>query len=243
MELVLRDVRLRYRRSVLGIAWSQLSSLAMLGVLTLVFTRVVPLGIDDYVAFVLIGLLAWNLFHSSLTAATSSVVAARELVQRPGFPVVLLPLASIASQLVQYLLALPVLLVAVVMSTGRLPWTIVLLPALVAAELLLLAGPAYVLATLHVRYRDVGHLLGVVLVPLFYATPVFYAAERAGDDFSWVYRWNPLARLLASMRGALLDGEVVDLGAVVAIALVGGLVAYLAVRLFLVHAHAFPEEL
>ena len=243
VELVLRDVRLRYRRSVLGIAWSQLSSLAMLGVLTLVFTRVVPLGIEHYAVFVFVGLMAWNLFQSALTAGTASVVAARELVQRPAFPVVLLPLASIASQVVQYVLAVPILLVAIALSTGRVPWTVVLLPAFIAAEVLLVAGPAYLFAYLHVRFRDVGHLLGVVLVPLFYATPVFYAPERAGESFAWVYEWSPLARLLASMRGALVDGELVDLGAVALMAAVGAVVALLAIRLFAAHVHEYAEEL
>ena len=243
VELVIRDIRLRYRRSVLGIAWSQISSLAMLAVLAIVFTRVVPLGIEDYVAFVFVGLLAWTMFQSALVAATGSLVAARELVQRPAFPVVLLPLAAMLAQVVQYALSLPALFVAVVVTTGRLPWTVAVLPMLVAVELLVLLAPAYVLAQLQVRYRDVGHLVGVVLLPLFYATPVFYSPERAGGHFAWLYRYNPLARILDAMRAAVLDGQVRDAGAIVVVAALGAGAAVAALRYFVEHEHELAEEL
>lgn len=243
IELVIRDIRLRYRRSVLGIAWSQVSSLAMLAVLAIVFTRVVPLGIEHYVAFVFVGLLAWTLFQSALVAATGSLVAARELVQRPAFPVVLLPLAAILAQVVQYALSLPALFVAVLLTTGRLPWTVAALPVLVASLLLVLLAPAYVLAHLQVRYRDVGHLVGVVLLPLFYATPVFYSPERAGGRFAWLYRYNPLARILGAMRSVVLDGRVRDGGAIVVIAALGAVAAAAALRFFAAHEHELAEEL
>jgi ABC-type polysaccharide/polyol phosphate export permease len=243
VELVRRDTRLRYRRSVLGIVWSQISSLAVLAVLTVVFTRVVPLGIEHYAAFVYAGLLGWRLFQSSLVSATGSVVAARDLARRPGFNVTLLPLAAVASQLLQYALALPALLAAVVLTTGRLPWTVVVLPALVATVVLVVLGPAYLLARLEVRYRDTGHLLGVVLLPLFYATPVFYSPDAAGRSFAWIYRWNPLARVFAATRGALLEGRLVDMGAVVGIALVAAVVAVVAARNFAAHAHEYGEAL
>jgi lipopolysaccharide transport system permease protein len=243
VELVVRDIRLRYRRSVLGIAWSQVSSLAMLAVLSIVFTRVVPLGIEHYVAFVFVGLLAWTLFQSALVAATGSLLASRELVQRPGFPVVLLPLAAVVTQVVQYALSLPALFVAAVLTTGRLPWTVALLPVLVAVELLVVLAPAYVLAHLQVRYRDIGHLVGVVLLPLFYATPVFYSPERAGGQFDWLYRYNPLARIFGAMRAAVLDGRVHDAGAVVVIAVLGAAAGVVALRFFTAHEHEFAEEL
>ena len=90
-ELVARDLKLRYKRSVLGVAWSLLNPLMQLLVFAFVFGTVLPLGIPDYVIFLFTGILAWNWFHSSLLTATSTIVDNRDLVKRPGFPAAILP--------------------------------------------------------------------------------------------------------------------------------------------------------
>lgn len=205
-ELVARDLRLRYRRSVLGTVWSQLAPLSLLAVLTFVFTRVVDLGVEHYAAFAFTGILAWTWFQTSMVGATSSVVAARDLVRRPGFPVAMLPVASVATQLAQFALSLPVLLVTVVVSTGHLHATAAVLPGIVAVQFLLIIGPAYALAAANVRFRDVAHLVGVVLVPFFYATPVFYPGTRVPERYAWIYDLNPMVHVIGAYRRVLVDG-------------------------------------
>jgi ABC-type polysaccharide/polyol phosphate export permease len=205
-ELAHRDLRLRYRGSLLGLGWAQLAPLAQLAVMTVVFTRVVPVDVEHYPAFLLVGLLAWQWWSSSLTAATSSVVASRDLLHRPGFAADLLPPIAIASQALVFAVALPVALVVAVVSTGRLPVTVLSLPAIVAVQALVLAGPAWLLAAAQVRWRDVGQLVSVALVPLFYATPVLYPTAHVHGRLRAVLRLNPAAHLVEAYRDALLDG-------------------------------------
>lgn len=240
--LVGRDVKLRYRRSVLGLAWSQAGPLMSLAVLSFVFTRVVPLGIDDYPAFVLIGLLAWNWFSSSIAAAAQSISSSGDLVRRPRFPVPLLPVVVIGSQLTHFLLALPVMLVAAVLATGRIPVTAVALPAVVAVQGLLLVGPAWIVAALNVPYRDVGHLVGVVLVPLFYATPVFYDASSVPEGARTLYRLNPLVHLVEGYRDALLFGRWPRPGPLLLVVVVGAALAAGGLRLFGALEPTFADE-
>ncbi|HEX4867694.1 MAG TPA: ABC transporter permease [Acidimicrobiales bacterium] len=241
--LVTRDVALRYRRSILGLLWSQLGPLVMLAVLTFVFTRVVPLDIADYAPFVFIGLLAWTWWSGAILTATASVSGAADLVRRPGFPVAVLPAVAVTSHLIHLVLALPVLVLAVVLATGGLPATFVALPLLLSLQALLLLGPAWVLAALNVRYRDVQHLVGVLLFPFFYVTPVFYDAGAVPSSVRGAYRLNPLVHLFEAYRDVALYGRWPALGPLLAIAVVGGLAAVAGHRCFTALAPRFPDEL
>jgi lipopolysaccharide transport system permease protein len=242
-ELVLRDLRLRYRRSVLGLAWSQLGPLTTMLVLSFVFTRVIPLHIDHYPVFVFSGLLAWTWFQGGIVAATESVVTGRDLARRPGFPVSLLPAAAVASHLMHFLLAVPVLLLFILIATGHLFVTLVALPLVVITQFLVILAPAYLLSALDVRFRDVSHLLSIALVPLFYATPVFYALSSVPHRFRLLYDLNPLSRLLDEYRAVLLSGEWGDLWGLLALAAVAVIGLAACLRLFDAASYRFAEEL
>lgn len=242
-ELVTRDVKLRYRRSLLGVAWSQLAPLAMIGVFSFVFTGVVPLHIPNYPSFVFTGLLAWLWFQSGLMAATASVAGNRDLVRQPGFPVAVLPAVSIASELITYLLALPVLLIVVGAGTGRVPPTVVALPAILAAQFVLMLGPAYVLSAFNVTFRDVGHLTGIVMLVLFYATPIFYDASAGPERFRLVYEFNPMARLVGAYRDAVLYGRWPNATSLLVVTVAASALAFAGRRVFLWRSRRFAQEL
>lgn len=218
-ELVLRDVRLRYRRSVLGILWAQVAPLVFVTVLTVVFTRVVPLDIDDYPVFVLVGMLPWLWFQSALVVGTQSVTGAPDLLRQPGFPRAVLPVVAVASTMSHHLLALPVAVVAAAVVAGGVPATAIAVVPLLAAQFLLCAGPAFALAALHSSLRDTAHLVGVLLMPLFYVTPVFYDADAL--DAAPLLRLNPMAAIVDGYRDALLLGEWPSAGALAGVTLVG----------------------
>jgi lipopolysaccharide transport system permease protein len=207
VELAGRDLRLRYRGSVLGLAWSQLAPLAQLVVMTVVFTRIVPVDVEHYPAFLLIGLLAWQWCSGGLVAATGSILGGRDLLHRPGFAVDLLPPVALASQGLVFVLGLPIALALVVSETGRLPITILAVPLVVVVQAVVLAGPAWLLATANVRYRDVSHVVALAMVPLFYATPVLYSTAQVHGRLRTMMRVNPMAHVLEAYRDAILEGR------------------------------------
>lgn len=208
--LVSRDLRATYGHALLGMLWAPLAALVQVAVLSFLFTRVVPLEIDDYAVFVFTGVASWQLASTSLTMGAESFTANRDLVRRPGFPTGVLPVVSIGGALAGYVLSLPVLLVSLVL-VGRLGMTALALPLVVAVEVLVLAGPAYVAATLNVRYRDVRQLVGVALGVVFYLTPVFYGVDRIPERHRWVADLNPLALVVRLHRQVLYDGAWPDL--------------------------------
>jgi lipopolysaccharide transport system permease protein len=240
-ELVAREVKLRYRRSVLGIAWSQLAPLSMIAVFSLVFTRFVPLGIHNYPAFLFVGLLAWIWFQSAVLAGTQSVVAGRDLVRQPGFPMPLLPVVAIGTNLINYLLALPVMLAWVGVTNGGIPATAVLLPIILGVQFLITLGPVYLLAAIHVTFRDVGHIVEISLLPLFYATPIFYS--HIPSRFRLLYDVNPLAHLMSAYRAVLLEGRWPEMTALFFVAVAGFAMVVIGRSVFNRRAVHFAEEL
>jgi len=240
-ELVARDVKLRYRRTVLGVAWSQIAPLSMIAVLSFVFGHVLPLKVPHYPAFLFVSLLPWLWFQGSLLSGTQSVVAGRDLVRQPGFPVVMLPVVSVTTTLINYLLALPVMFLWVGFSLHGIHGTSIALPVIIAVQFLITLGPCLMLAALNVRFRDVAHIVEIALLPLFYATPVFYA--QPATRFHLLYQLNPLAHLMTAYRAALIDGRWPQVLPLFTLAGVGVAVTGLGYRLFDRLSYRFPEEL
>jgi lipopolysaccharide transport system permease protein len=190
-ELITRDFKLRYKRSTLGVAWSLLNPLAQMLVFYFVFSTVLPLNIPNYAVFLSTGILVWNWFQASLLAATGAIVDNPGLARRPGFPTAILPVVVVTSQLVHFLLALPILLVFLLLSEIPPTSAILALPLVIAIQFLLTLSLSYFCATAHVVFRDMQYLLGVLLLLGFYLSPVFYRTEVIPASYQWLYRFNP----------------------------------------------------
>ena len=208
--LVARDMKLRYKRSVLGVAWSLLNPVAQLLVFYFIFGLVLPVNIPNYFSFLFSGVLAWGWFQSSLLLATSAIVDNRELIKRPGFPAAVLPTATVTSHLIHFLLALPILLLFLMLGGSRLTSTILVLPLVIAIQFILTLGLAYLVATFHVIFRDTQYLLSVLLQLLFFLTPVFYSASAIPVRYQSLYHLNPMVHLIEAYRTILIRGELPD---------------------------------
>jgi lipopolysaccharide transport system permease protein len=242
-ELVLRDLRLRYKRSLLGVFWSLLNPLLQLLVFTLIFGVVLPLNIPNFPLFLFVGLLAWNWFQASLTEATGAIVDNRDLIRRPGFSTTILPVVPVTTNFIHYLIALPVLLLFLWLSRVPLSPLALMLPLVLAVQFVVTLSLAYVLAALHVSFRDVRYLLAVALLLGFYMTPVFYDSAAIPAAFQPLYHLNPLVTLIESYRDLLLYGNMPQWGWLVLLAFAGSLALWWGVRLFEHKSIHFAEEL
>lgn len=240
-ELVMREIRLRYSGSILGLGWSQIAALSQAGVMMFVFGRVVRLGIADYPAFVLVGMGPWLWFVGSTGAAAGSVVAGRDLVRRPGFPTAVLPLVAVGTALINFLLTVPIMLLVVELVTGRIPRTATLLPLLAIVQLVVMLGPAYLVAALNVFLRDTGHLVAILLGLLFYATPVFYSHVPA--QYQTILGLNPMSHIVSAYRQILLFGHQPSWKALLGLTLGGGVGTWIGYRAFTSRQRWFAEEL
>ncbi len=213
-NLVKRDLKVRYRNSVLGVLWSLLNPLFMMLVFSLIFGKLIPRqDIPNYPVFFLVGLLPWNFFSGSILSGTVSITSNAALIKKVFFPRVLLPTATILSNLVHFLIAFLVLVVFLFASGIGLTVHALWLPAILFTQLLFTLGLVLALGTLHVFYRDVVMVLDVVMLAWFFLTPIIYSLDWLGAPqtimnitFSpaVVMRWvNPMASIIDGYRTVL----------------------------------------
>jgi lipopolysaccharide transport system permease protein len=243
-ELVLRDVRLRYKRSLLGVLWSLLNPLLQLLVFSLIFGVVLPLDIPNYPLFLFVGLLPWIWFQNSLLEGTGAIVDNRDLIRRPGFDSTVLPFVAVTTNLIHFLIALPVLLVFLRWSGVPFnPWVLAL-PLVIAVQFVVTLSLAYVVASVYVHFRDMRYLLGIGLMLGFYLSPVFYDSAAIPSTYQSLYHLNPMATLIESYRSLLLyDRGFPEVGALLLLGFAGTLALWLSLLLFRRMSVTFAEEL
>jgi lipopolysaccharide transport system permease protein len=207
--LVTRHVRSRYRGSVLGFVWSFLNPLCLIAVYTLVFRNYIRFETEDsYPLFLLTGLLPWIWFNSGIIEATASISSGGNLITKAMFPPQILPTVSALTNLVNYLFALPVLLIFLLWN-GKFPGAaIATLPLLILIELIFILGLSYLFSALNVFYRDVQHVLGNLFSLLFFLTPVIYPLSTVPEKHRKLMLFlNPLSYLMEMYRGAVLENR------------------------------------
>ena len=202
-ELVLRDMKLRYKRSVLGIAWSLLNPLAQLLVFYFIFSLVMPLEIPNYALFVFVGLLSWTWFQASLFQATGAIVDNPDLIRHPGFPPAVLPIVTVSTHFIHFLLALPIVLVFLLFGRGPVSMALLALPLVILLQFIFSLSLSYGAAALHVTFRDTQYLLGIVLTLAFYLTPIFYDPGFIPDRLRVFYNLNPMVHLVGGLSSDL----------------------------------------
>jgi lipopolysaccharide transport system permease protein len=242
LHLVRRGLMRRHRRSLFGWAWSLALPVSQLVIFSVVFGHVLKLDVAHYAAFLFIGISMWSWFSTSATLAVTSLEANRSLVLRPRFPAAVLPVTATLTGLVDYLLALPVLLVILAVQVGLSPAVAALVP-LIAVQLVLCVAVGWIVAPLNVFFRDVQHAVSVALLLGFYVTPIFYDRSAAPQSLGWLFDYNPLARLVEAERSALLEGRwprAAPLALLAAVIAVGALAAFAAFRLV---EQRLPDEL
>lgn len=224
VQLVARTIKTRYKRSVLGVAWTMVNPLLTMVVLTLVFSTLFRYDARGYALYVLSGLLVWNFFAQTTTAAMGDLVWSGGLVGRIYLPKSAFAVAAIGTGLVNWLLALvPYTIIALVL--GEPPaWTWFLLPVPMLAMGMLALGVGLGLSAAAVYFPDVMPTYEVLLMAWMYLTPVIYPVNALPSYARLVLQFNPVLYPMEVFRALLLDGRIPDLG-VMALGLLIGLAA------------------
>jgi lipopolysaccharide transport system permease protein len=204
--LTWRDLKVRYRQTVLGAAWAILQPLTAMVIFSIVFGQLAKLPSDGipYPIFTFTALLPWNLFSGALTRATTSLVASPQLLSKVYFPRVLIPLSAMASSLVDFGFSF-LILIALMVYYGVAPtWHMLALPFLILLALAAALGIGLWLSALNVRYRDVSYIIPFVIQVWLYASPVAYSSTLIPAQWQWLYGLNPLVGVIEGFRWALL---------------------------------------
>ncbi len=208
-QLVLRDFRIRYRNMSLGVFWSLLNPLVMMGVLWFVFTRVFPVTWSkDYHLLVLCGLVPFNFFSLGWSTGTVSLLSNAQLIKRVPLEREIVPISTVMANGMHFLIQIG-LLIVLVLASGRMPTVMwAWLPVVFALEVVLVCGLSLVTSALDVYFRDVRYVVESSTMLLFWLVPIFYDHGKVPQQWHWVYWYNPIAAVVLCCRNILLDSRV-----------------------------------
>lgn len=242
-NLVLKDLKLKYRDSVFGAVWSLLHPLLMILVYTVAFKHILRVGMENYAYFLLVGLLPWSFFSSSLVASTQAITGNANLIRKVYFPPETLPISTVLFTFSQLLLTLAVFLPVLVLVSGvRLHWSALLFVPLLLFHLLFTVGLAFMLAACTVFLRDVAHLTDVAVALLFWMTPIIYPVTMAPRELQVFFKLSPMAAFAIAYQDVLFWGRMPE--SLVLITVIGSTALALGagVAVFRRHSSAFAEE-
>lgn len=255
-NLVIRDLKVRYKNSVLGVLWSLMNPLLMMFVFTVVFTVMAPVRSADlrgFPIFVLCGLLPWQFFASSVIGSTISIVGNAPLIKKVYFPREVLPLSMILANLVNFLIALLLLFGMLPIFQVRVTLWILYLPVVILIQIIFTLGMGFFLATINVFYRDTQQIMDVIMLAWFFVTPIFYPLDILPKNYQFLgvtldvwrlaYILNPMASLTASYRDILYRGASPALDFQFRTAVTAGLVFIIGWFVFHRYSWRFAEEL
>ncbi len=240
LTLTKKELKVKYKNSVLGFLWSMLNPLLVLIVFSLVFGYILKPdpSLKPFAIFLLAGLIPWNLLSNSLGASVSSIVGAAGLVKKVSFPREILPLSAVGASVFHSFLEMIVLLSFLVVMRFPLSSFLVFLPLVLLIEIVLIIGLAFIVSALNVYYRDVEHFLGIFLMLWFWLTPIIYPIKIFFDAgipdrhpilFNIYYYINPLRSVITNSQLIIFYRKFPELGSL------ASLLAFSLVLLFLAY--------
>jgi len=206
-QLILKDFRTRYRNMSLGVFWSLLNPLIMMGVLWFLFTHIMTNNrIPHFAAFVLCGLVPYNFFTLAWSTGTSSLIENAALIKRVPVALEVIPISSVLSISIHLLIQIGLLLTAVLLAGRGVNWYWLWLPFVWACEVVFVCGLALLCSSLNVYVRDMRYVIESATVVLFWMVPIFYPFSIVPMRYREIYQLNPVAALVLAARNILLDG-------------------------------------
>ncbi len=212
-QLVLRELRRKYKGSSLGVLWYLINPLVLMGAYTLMFGHVLKVQrFPDYPIFLMIGIIVWTFFQQSLIASSESLIEQGALVRKARFPRQAIPGSTVAVQLITFVAILLLLLPVTLALRGSVGPALLLLPPVVALLFCFVLGCALIVAVLHAYFRDVAPIVTAALLPWFFLTPIFFEPSTIGfvERHAWVgtlLTWvNPIAPFIETVRSILFYG-------------------------------------
>jgi ABC-type polysaccharide/polyol phosphate export permease len=205
--LALKELKIRYKRSVLGFMWALLNPALLMLVLTLVFSKIMRFAIPHYAIFLLSVLLPWTFFSQSLSYAVESIVTNGDLIKKVRVAKLVFPVAAVVSNIINLLLSMIPLALLVPLMRHPFYWTWVYLPVPLLALTIFTLGVSLFFAAANVYYRDVSHILQVVLSAWFYFTPIIYALDFMPAQYQWLFKLNPIIYVINGFRLAVYYGQ------------------------------------
>ena len=222
-SLVRKDLRTRYKGSVLGFFWTFLNPLLQLIVYTIVFSIIMRVSVDKFYIYLFVALVPWIFFTTSIQQGANAILINHDLVKKIYFPRLVLPIAVVSAAFMNMVFTMLVVFAALLVSGIGLSWHVIFLPVIMLLEYFMVLGMALMFSALNVYFRDLEHILGIVTMAWFYLTPIVYTIDMVPTQFLGLFYLNPMTSIVQAYREVLYYQQIpqfTTLGSVVVFAVI-----------------------
>ncbi|SDD91525.1 ABC-2 type transport system permease protein [Paenibacillus sp. UNCCL117] len=232
LELVVRDIKIRYRKSVLGLLWTLLNPLLMMLVMTMIFSSLFKTNIPYFPVYFLTGSILFSFHSEATTQALMSIISNASLIKKVYIPKYLFPLSRVLSSMVNLGFAFVALLLVMVIEGAPFQATCILFFIPIFYLTLFTTGLSLILSAMTVFFRDINHLYGVFTLLWTYMTPIFYPASIIPNQFKWILEYNPMYYYISFFRNVIIEGKFPGLAdnlvcfTIGILTLIGGLITF-----------------
>lgn len=205
-ELVIRDIKVRYKRSFLGLLWTVINPILTMAVMTIVFSKLFRFQIENYTTYFLVGNILFSFFTEATTNSMHSVLDNSNLIKKVYVPKYLFPLSKVMSSVVNLFFSFIALFIVMVATKVPFQPTLLFAPILLCYVIMFAAGIGLILATIMVFFRDIAQLYSIITLLWMYLTPIFYPVDLLKENAPWALTLNPMYHYIEFMRKLVLDG-------------------------------------
>lgn len=238
-----KDIRGKYKNSVLGILWSFLNPLLQIAVYAIVFPLIMRSNLPNYTVFLCCGLIPWNFFSSAIARTSFTMVENGNIIKKVYFPRQILPLSVVTSEAVNFIIS-TVIILAFVLGYGMgISKFIIFYPLVLIVQYLLLIGISFIVSSVTVYFRDLQHFISIALQLLFYATPIVYAPDAIPESFQWILKYNPMTYVINGYRDIFYYQQTPDIMSLVKVLVIGVIICLVGYMIFNKLQKRFAEEI
>ena len=238
-----KDVRGKYKNSVLGILWSFLNPLLQIAVYAIVFPLIMKSNLPNYTVFLCCGLIPWNFFSAAISRTSFTMVENGNIIKKVYVPREILPISVVTSEAINFIIS-TIIILAFVLGYGMgLSKFLIFYPLVLLVQYVLLIGISFIVSSVTVYFRDLQHFIGIALQLLFYATPIVYAPNTIPENFQWILKFNPMTYVINGYRYIFYYKQMPDLSSMAIVLVIGIIVCLLGYFIFSKLQRRFAEEL
>lgn len=238
-----KEIRGKYKGAWLGIIWSYLNPILMLAVYTFVFSIIMKVQIENYSSYLFVGLMPWSFFTATVSQSCLSVIVNGGIIKKVYFPREIIPLSTVTANVVNFLISMIIVLGFLLISGVGISWHILFFPVVLAVQYILLLGIAFILSSITVFARDLEHIVSVILMAGFYATPIVYDLNSVPPRFLKFLKLNPMSSIIQSYRDILFYHRLPNMKMLGIVALASLILFAIGYKLFKHLEKSFVEEL
>ena len=236
-----KDVRGKYKNSVLGIVWSFLNPLLQIAVYALVFPLIMKSSIPNYTVFICCGLIPWTFFTAAINRTSFTMIENGNIIKKVFFPREILPLSVVTSEAINFIISTLIILAFVIGYGMGISKFIIFYPLVLLVQYILLVGISFIISTVY--FRDLQHFIGIALQLLFYATPIVYVPDAIPLEFQWIIKYNPMTYIINAYRDIFYYQQMPNIMFLARILLLGIVICVLGYFIFSKLQRRFAEEL